>query len=255
MTGSQTMTNAKILPTPTEDALPRRFSDFDTLGEALDYAAQGVRGLNFHDARGNLARPYPFSELRADAIACAHRLIAHGVKPQDRVALVAETGPDFAQLFFGIVYAGGWPVPLPLPTSFGGKESYIDQLNVQLSSCDPMLFLFPKELAEMAGESGRQKNVESIAFEDFIAREAIACALPQAKSDEICYLQYSSGSTRFPHGVAVTHHALLSNLGAHSHGMEVVESDRCISWLPCIMTWVWSAASYPSSPIRCRPII
>jgi len=140
MTGSQEM----MAPTPTTDVLPRRFSDFETLGEALDYAEQGVRGLNFHDARGNLARPYPFSELRSDAIACAHRLIAHGVKPQDRVALVAETGVAFAQLFFGIIYAGAWPVPLPLPTSFGGKESYIDQLNVQLSSCDPMLFLFPQ---------------------------------------------------------------------------------------------------------------
>ena len=50
---------------------------------------------------------------RADAIACAYRLIAHGVKPEDRVALVAETGADFAMLFFGIVYAGAWPVPLP----------------------------------------------------------------------------------------------------------------------------------------------
>jgi fatty-acyl-CoA synthase len=53
MTGSQQM----MAPTPTTDDLPRRFSDFGTLGEALDYAAQGKRGLNFHDARGNLARP------------------------------------------------------------------------------------------------------------------------------------------------------------------------------------------------------
>ena len=117
-------------PTPTEDRLERRFADFDTLGAALDYAAQGVRGVNFHDARGNLARPYPFSEMRDDALACAYRLIARGVQPQQRIALIAETGPEFAQLFFGIVYAGAWPVPLPLPTSFGGKESYIDRKSV-----------------------------------------------------------------------------------------------------------------------------
>ena len=42
--------------TPSVDALPRRYADFATLGEALDYAAQGLRGLNFHDARGQLAR-------------------------------------------------------------------------------------------------------------------------------------------------------------------------------------------------------
>ncbi len=188
-------------PTPTEDRLERRFADFATLGDALDYAATGVRGLNFHDPRGALTRAYPFSEMRADAIACAHRLIARGVKPGDRVALVAETGAEFAQSFFGIVYVGAWPVPLPLPTSFGGKESYIDQLSVQLQSCDPLLFLFPAELAEMASEAARRLKIEPLSFEDFLAVAAAPCALPDARSDDICYLQYSSGSTRFPHGV------------------------------------------------------
>ena len=45
--------------TPTLDTLPRRIADFATLGEALDYAAQGRRGMNFHDARGQLTRAYP----------------------------------------------------------------------------------------------------------------------------------------------------------------------------------------------------
>jgi fatty-acyl-CoA synthase len=106
------------MPTPTVDDLPRRFSDFATLGEALDYAAKGQRGVNFHDMRGALSRAYTFTEMRSDALDMAYRLISHGVKPQDRIALVAETGPDFAALFFGCVYAGAWPVPLPLPTSF-----------------------------------------------------------------------------------------------------------------------------------------
>lgn len=130
---------APLLPTPSEDALPRRLADFATLGDALDYAAEGQRGLNFHDARGTLTRAYPFREMRADALTQARRLIAAGVKPEDRIALIAETGPDFAALFFGVVYAGAWPVPLPLPTSFGGSQHYIDQLAVQLESCDPTM--------------------------------------------------------------------------------------------------------------------
>src|ERR1044072_2124637 len=142
----------RMVPTVTLDSLPRRFADFATLGEALDYAAQGKRALNFHDARGNLRLAYPYSEMRGDAIACAHRLIARGVKPADRIALVAETGEQFAQMFFGIVYAGAWPVPLPLPTSFGGKESYIEQLGVQLQSCDPTRLLSPAECAALCGE-------------------------------------------------------------------------------------------------------
>ncbi|MCW4463133.1 fatty acyl-AMP ligase [Sphingomonas sp. BT-65] len=223
---------ATLQPTPTEDNLPRRLADFATLGEALDYAATGVRGLNFHDARGTLMRAYPFREMREDALAQARRLVAAGVKPEDRIALIAETGADFAALFFGVIYAGAWPVPLPLPTSFGGSQHYIDQLAVQLESCDPKMLFYPAELAAMAGEAARLKGVEGIDWESFATRAAPAAELPQASTDDIAYLQYSSGSTRFPHGVAITHHALLNNLSAHSHGMELRDSDRCVSWLP-----------------------
>ncbi len=222
----------ELTATPTRDTLPRRFSDFSTLGEALDYAATGTRGLNFNDMRGNLARPYPYSEMRKDALDMAYRLISHGVKKEDRIAIVAETGPDFAAVFFGCIYAGAWPVPLPLPTSFGGKESYIDQLSVQLKSSDPKILFFPPEIAEMAGEAAHQCNVEGLDWANFAERIALRCDLPDAKTEEICYLQYSSGSTRFPHGVAVTHKALLNNLSAHSHGMELTPDDRCVSWLP-----------------------
>ena len=82
-------------PTPSDDARPRRFADFATLGEALDYAAGGARGLNFHDPRGNLIRAYPFAELRADALGVARRLIGRGIEPGARIAMLAETGPDF----------------------------------------------------------------------------------------------------------------------------------------------------------------
>lgn len=218
--------------TPTTDILPRRLSDFYTLGEAMDYAAQGVRGLNFHDMRGNLERAYPFAEMRTDALDAAYRLISHGIGKGDRIALIAETGPEFAALFFGCIYAGAWPVPLPLPTSFGGKESYIDQLRVQLKSCDPSILFYPPELDEMAQAAAVSCDVEGIDWKSFADRIALTCDLPTADTNEICYLQYSSGSTRFPHGVAVTHKALLNNLSAHSHGMEVTATDRCVSWLP-----------------------
>ena len=219
-------------PTPTSDDVPRRFSDFETLGEALDYAARGERGLNFHDPRGNLARAYQYSEMRVDALAMAQRMVSHGLKPGDRVALIAETGPEFAALFFGCVYAGVWPVPLPLPTSFGGRDSYVDQLAVQIKSADPALLLHPAELTAMASDAARAAGTTAIDWTVFSEAKSGDGALPQAGPDDIAYLQYSSGSTRFPHGVAVTHRALLNNLAAHSHGMDLQPQDRCVSWLP-----------------------
>ncbi|MDE2303808.1 MAG: fatty acyl-AMP ligase [Sphingomonadales bacterium] len=221
-----------LTPTANGCALPRRLSDFATFTDALDYAAQGVRGMNFYDARGNLAQVYHFSQLRKDALAMARRLIGFGITPAMRVAIVAETGPDFAALFCGAIYAGAWPVPMPLPTSFGGKDNYIEQLSQQLQSCDPALLLYSAEIGDMGRAAAARQGCRGEDWQSFAARDASPAPLPALDPDGICYLQYSSGSTRFPHGVAVTHRALLNNLAGHSHGMELLDSDRCVSWLP-----------------------
>ena len=233
MTVSEAVRNAAALvPTPNDDAHPRRYADFATFCDALDFAATGDLGFNFHDARGTLTQVYPYAQLRADALIAARRLIALGIAPGDRVALIAETGPDFAALFCGAIYAGAWPVPLPLPTSFGGKDNYIDQIAVQLASSDPAVLLYPDEIGAMCAAAAERQGCTGLSWTAVAATEPAATALPPADPDAICYLQYSSGSTRFPHGVAVTHRALLANLAGHAHGMRLQPGDRCISWLP-----------------------
>ncbi len=226
------MTDAVFTPTPNDCDLPRIRAQFATFNDAIDYAARSQKGLNFHDMRGELARVYPYSEMRDDALVMARRLIAAGIGKEDRVALIAETGADFAALFCACVYVGAWPVPLPLPTTFGGKESFIEQLAIQLQSSDPKVLLYPEEIAEMAAAAAARQGCASESWQDFAQRPAPDCQLPEASPDDICYLQYSSGSTRFPTGVAVTHRALLHNLYGHSTTMNLGENDRCVSWLP-----------------------
>jgi len=226
------MTDAAFTPTPNDCDLPRIRAQFATFNDAIDYAAKSRKGLNFHDMRGELARVYPYAEMREDALAMARRLVAAGIGKEDRVALIAETGADFAALFCACIYAGAWPVPLPLPTTFGGKESYIDQLAVQLLSSDPRILLYPDEITEMAEAAAARQGCAAQSWQDFAQGPAPDCTLPTASPDDICYLQYSSGSTRFPTGVAVTHRALLHNLYGHSTTMNLGENDRCVSWLP-----------------------
>ncbi|MBX3561649.1 MAG: fatty acyl-AMP ligase [Sphingomonas sp.] len=223
--------NEPLQPTPTDDALPHRRADFATMTEALDYVADSTRGMNFHDARAMLVRVYPYAELRADAVANARRLIARGIRPGDRIALIAETAPEFVALFFGALYAGAWPIPLPLPTSFGGRDAYIEQLKVQLDSADPALLFHPAELV-MAAAAAESCHVASLDWESFGREAAPEVPLHRAAPDDIAYLQYSSGSTRFPHGVVITHRALLANLAAHAHSMHIGKGDRGVSWLP-----------------------
>ncbi|TRD10968.1 fatty acyl-AMP ligase [Erythrobacter insulae] len=226
------MTDAALKPTPNDCELPRLRAQFATFNEAIDYAARSKKGLNFHDMRGQLERVYPYSEMRGDARVMARRLIAAGIKPQDRVALIAETSAEFAALFCACIYTGAWPVPLPLPTTFGGKDNYIDQLAIQLQSSDPVILLYPPEIGEMAAAAADRQGCAGEDWDTFAQREAPECDLHDSSPEEICYLQYSSGSTRFPTGVAVTHKALLHNLYGHSTSMHVGENDRAVSWLP-----------------------
>ncbi|MDY7097251.1 MAG: fatty acyl-AMP ligase [Pseudomonadota bacterium] len=226
------MTDAALKPTPNDCDLPRIRAQFSTFGEAIDYAARSEKGLNFHDMRGQLERVYPFREMREDALVTARRLKAVGIGHETRVALIAETGPEFAALFCACVYVGAWPVPLPLPTTFGGKDNYIDQLAVQLQSSDPAILIYPEEIAEMAQAAAAKQGCAAESWQDFNQREAPECELHDADPQDICYLQYSSGSTRFPTGVAVTHEALLHNLYGHSTSMNLQANERCVSWLP-----------------------
>ncbi|MFA6219725.1 MAG: fatty acyl-AMP ligase [Erythrobacter sp.] len=226
------MTDAVLTPTPNDCDLPRRRSDFATFTDAIDYAARSAKGLNFHDMRGALVQVYPYLEMREDALRVARQLATAGIGKGDRVALVAETCPEFAALFCGCMYAGAWPVPLPLPTGFGGKESYIDQLSVQLQSSDPRILVYPAEIEEMAAAAAARQGCEGQNWDLFAQRPAPECELPEARPEDISYLQYSSGSTRFPTGVAVTHEALLHNLRGHAESMDIGTNDRVVSWLP-----------------------
>ena len=225
------MAGTMMAPTPTRDTLPLRRADFPTLGAALDYAALGDKGYNFHDARADLVRAYPYRDLAADARRHARHFIAEGVKPGDRIALIAETGAGFAAAFYGAIYAGALPVPLPLPTSFGGREAYVDQIRVQLTSCDPLMLLSPPGLHDIVKDAATGLCAAHD-WDQWFAGEAPEAALPQAKPTDIAYLQYSSGSTRFPHGVAVTHEALLANLAGHASCTHAGDGDRVVSWLP-----------------------
>jgi len=222
-------------PCPTYDQLPRRFSDFDSLVEALEYAAQGVRGINFYSARGELKQSVSYHDLCEWAKRIGSKLIALGFAPGERLALIAATQADFVAVFFGCQYAGVLPVPLPLPTSFGGRESYVTQLRRQMESCRASGVVGPAGMAELTAEGADGLNLKFEGSFDALEAEATpkGVELYRPASGDLAYLQYSSGSTRFPHGIAITHRSLLANCGGQGGpAMKLQADDRTASWLP-----------------------
>jgi fatty-acyl-CoA synthase len=219
-------------PTPTAPERALRLGDFDTVVEALDYAAGMPTGFNFHSLRGELAEVLPYPLMIEQARALASRLLAAGLMPGDRVALAAESDGDFVRTFFACQYAGLTPAPLPLPAPFGGKDAYVAHVRRMLVSAGARAALAPEALAEWFAEAGEGLGlIEAHTLAQL--PDAGAGTLPTPDPDGLCYLQFSSGSTRFPLGVAVTQRALLANTqGISRDALDVKGDDRCVSWLP-----------------------
>jgi fatty-acyl-CoA synthase len=222
-----------MTPTPTAPDRAFRPADFETITQALDFAALGPTGVNLYAPRGELAVVLTYRDLREQALGLARRLLGAGLEPGERVGLVAETDGDFIRAFFACQYARLVPAPLPLPAPFGGRQGYIEHIRRMLQSADAKALFGPAPLADWMDEAAQGLQLKiagSIADLDGAAGDAES---PGADPDGLCYLQFSSGSTRFPLGVAVTHKALMANVHAiGAHGLKVAPADRAVSWLP-----------------------
>ncbi|WPB58964.1 fatty acyl-AMP ligase [Xylophilus sp. GOD-11R] len=221
-----------MIPTPTESGVRLRRADFSTLTEALDYAASGESGFNYYDGRDNFTSTLPYRQLRERALEVSRRLARLG--RGERVALVAHTHPDFAVMFYACQYAGLVPVPLPAAVHLGGREAYVRHLRHMLADCKAVAAFAPSDFIGFLHEAATDLSMQLAGtLDDFMALDADdELPTPPAPS-ELAYLQYTSGSTRFPRGTMITHAAVMANLFAiFNHGFELTPEDRFCSWLP-----------------------
>jgi len=230
------MTEFQMTATPSQNpSLPQRLAQFATLSDALDYAAKGETGINFYDSRCRLTAATPYAELRRQALAMAQRLAELGMRRGDRAALIADTGPDFMEIFFGCQYSGLVPVPLPVPAGLGNRDVYVERLRGLLDSCGADVIVAPAEMMGLVTEAAGRRPLRFLgSADDLRARELMTVELEASRPDELAYLQYTSGSTRFPRGVMVTQRAVMANLEGivGSAGLALRPGDRAISWLP-----------------------
>lgn len=219
-------------PTPTASGVALLSADFLTLADALDYAATGDSGFNYYDGRGALIAVLPYRELRERALEMAWHLAPLG--RGQRVALVAHTHPDFAVMFYACQYAGLVPVPLPAAVHLGGREAYSRHLRQLMSDCRAVAAFAPLEFMGFLREAGAGLPLTLAGtLDDFLALPATDEATVRPLPDELAYLQYTSGSTRFPRGTMITQSAVMANLkGIFNDGFGLTAVDRFCSWLP-----------------------
>ena len=226
---------AQLARTPRSNRdLEQKLAGFKTIAEGLDYAARGLTGFNFYSAKGLLSHVLTFTELRSRALATARKLVSAGLKRGDRVAVIAETGPEFMAVFFGCQYAGLVPCPMPYTMYIGGRDAYVERVTGMLRAAAACAVVTSSDL-----EGHIQAGAAGAGVETVLTHEALQ-ALPESLTkleafgaDDVAYIQYSSGSTSEPKGVLITQKAIMANTqGILRDGLRVTKSDRAFSWLP-----------------------
>ncbi|OMC32216.1 fatty-acid--CoA ligase [Mycobacterium sp. GA-1841] len=196
-------------------------------GDKLAY-----RFLDFSTERDGIARDLTWSQFSARNKAVAARL-QQVTQEGDRVAILCPQNLDYLVAFFGALYAGRIAVPLFDPSEPG----HVGRLHAVLDNCHPSAVLTTTDAAEGVRKFFRSRPANQrprvIAVDAVPDDVAATWAHPEGPDETtIAYLQYTSGSTRIPTGVQITHLNMATNIVQIVEALEGEEGDRGLSWLP-----------------------
>ncbi|MEA5367078.1 fatty acyl-AMP ligase [Amycolatopsis sp., V23-08] len=148
------------------------------------------------------------------------------VSPGDRVAVLCPQGVDYVVGFLAALTAGAIAVPLFDP----GLPGHAGRLTAVLADCAPAAVV-TTSAARPAVEEFLGGSVEIVAVDRTDA--TLTWPAPEAKPDDVAYLQYTSGSTRSPAGVVLTHANVIANVRQAVRGLGLDPREATtVSWLP-----------------------
>ena len=219
-------------------------------GDRLAY-----RFLDFSTERDGVYKDLAWSRFSARNRAVGARL-QQVTRPGDRVAVLAPQGLDYMVAFYGALYAGVIAVPLFDPAEPG----HVGRLHSVLDDCTPSVILTTTDSAEGVRKffhhhrpaKERPRVIAVDAIPDEVAQ---TWQPPPADPAAIAYLQYTSGSTRAPAGVQITHRAVATNLAQLLTALQVEEGQRGVMWLPLFHDMGLVTAMVPSVIGHCITIM
>ncbi|WP_321884917.1 non-ribosomal peptide synthetase [Paraburkholderia bannensis] len=180
------------------------------------------------DAQGDTRYDYAQLDRRARALAAR---FAHDGAAGERALILMDSGVDYVSAFFGCLYAGVVAVPVYPPES--KREQHLARLRGIARDAGVRYVLTTAALqARYADEYALFAPGAAIVAVDALAPATDEIDLHPVRSDDIAFLQYTSGSTGSPKGVMVSHGNLLANEIAIQAGLGVRADDVFVSWLP-----------------------
>jgi len=207
----------------------------ETLTEALRWHAtrHAARSHIVHIDLGGNEESIAYGALWRRAQAVAAALQRHDVTRGETVAIMLPTSPDFFYSFFGILLAGGIPVPIYPPARMSQIEDHLRRHAVILANAGATLLITVAE-AKLAATllRGQVEGLREVLTASELADAGAAWTPVPVEPDDVALLQYTSGSTGQPKGVVLTHANLLANIRAMGSAAGVSARDVFVSWLP-----------------------
>ncbi|TAK65644.1 MAG: acyl-phosphate glycerol 3-phosphate acyltransferase [Betaproteobacteria bacterium] len=226
----------------------------ETLLDALDWhMARHPQRLHVHLYAENGEEEISYAALGRGAAAYASRLAGHGLQPGQTVAIMLPTGRDYLFSFFGILMAGGIPVPLYPPARPTQIEEHLRRHVGILDNCRAaMLITIPEAKTVALLLRSRVESLQQVLMPDDLAGGDAGFTQLPANPGDIAFLQYTSGSTGNPKGVVLTHANLVTNIRAMGEAVQASANDVFVSWLPLYhdmgLIGAWFAALYLGFP-------
>jgi myxalamid-type polyketide synthase MxaE and MxaD len=148
-----------------------------------------------------------------------------------RALLLHPPGLEFACAFFGCLLVGVTPVPLPAPSG-GRRGRALPRLRRVAQDAGAELALTTEAVWRQLPEELASAGLRWLATDTVPDSEATGCREHRGSADALAFIQYTSGSTRAPRGVRVSHANVLANLRAHAEVWRHTEASVIVSWLP-----------------------
>lgn len=189
------------------DPCPERFN---AAGYCLSGGAETAEALVAVDPATGAVRRWTFGEARREVRRAAGAMLAAGVKPGDRVALLLGDVPEFPFAWFGAMAAGGVAAPLSSQLSPG-------EIAAILAEAEPSLLVAPSSLPLPGG-------VRQMVAEDLLAGPEADFA--DTHRDDPALLVFTSGSGGRPKGVLHAHRATWARRSMHAGWHDIRAGDR-----------------------------
>src|ERR1700677_4230261 len=189
------------------------------------------RFIDYSTERDGVERDIVWSDFSARNRAVGARL-QQVTQPGDRIAILCPQNLDYLVAFFGALYSGRIAVPLFDPAEPG----HVGRLHAVLDDCTPSTILTttdsPQGVRKFIRAGSAKERARVIAVDAAPTEVGATWQEPDADKSTIAYLQYTSGSTRTPTGVQISHLNLPTNVLQTLVALEGKEGDRGVMWLP-----------------------